>query len=72
MTELQCGYEDECENKNCLQCKRHDIKKIVITQAEECCIEDFGWCDIPVFIKEHPEEFELMQKIMRKLFKKLL
>ncbi len=72
-TYLQCGYEDDCKNKDCLKCtrrKRHDIS---LTLAEEGVIEDFAVCDLKEMVETKPKELELMQKvcfnIMKKVFK---
>jgi len=72
MKYLQCGYEDECKNKDCLNCKRQYKKyHLNISLAESVVIEDFAVIDVESMIKENPEEFELMQKIMFKLMKKI-
>ena len=70
-THLQCGYENECKNKDCLKCKRGNYILIKLSLAEEIAIEDFAMCDFESFMKEKPEEFELLQKIMYNLMKKV-
>ena len=68
---LQCGYEDDCKKKDCLNCPRKNRHNIILTQAEETVIEDFAMCDIKWMLDEKPEEFELMQNIMRKVMRKM-
>jgi len=71
-TYLQCGYEDECKNKDCLNCKRQYKKyNINLSLAESCVIEDFAVCDLQAMEKIHPKELALMQKISFKIMKKI-
>ena len=71
MANIQCGYEDECKSKDCINCSRTFCAELEMTTAESICIEDFAVCDIPMFIEERLEEFELMQKVMKKLMHKV-
>ena len=66
---LQCGYEDRCKKKECINCPRKKKHNLNLTLAEEICIEDFAVCDIQSFIEEKPKQLELMQNIMIKLMK---
>ena len=69
---LQCGYEDMCRGKNCLECPRKNKHKpFNLTQAEETAIEDFAVCDLQAMIDEKPEEMDLLQNIMIKVMKKM-
>jgi len=68
---LQCGWEDDCEAKDCLNCPKTHIVELKLTEAEMCCIEDFAVCDIELLMKEQPEEFELSQQIIHQLAKKI-
>jgi len=71
---LQCGYEEECKNKDCMNCKKQYKKyKLNLSLAEAIVIEDFAVCDLEEMIKTKPDVIELMQricyKIMRKIFR---
>ena len=69
---LQCGYEDECKTKDCLnKCPRKESMVLCLTEADKCVIEDFAMSDIEWMIKEKPKELELKQDIMRKLMTKV-
>lgn len=69
---LQCGYEDKCKKKNCIDCGFQKKKYNLNLSLAECItIEDFAVCDLKSMLKEKPEEVELMQKIMIKLMKKV-
>jgi len=69
---LQCGYEDFCKAKSCLECRRFvQMKTKTLTLAEATCIEDFGTVDIEHYMKDKPEEFQLAEKVMLKLNKKV-
>jgi len=70
-TYLQCGYEDDCKNKDCLKCPRRTKHNLSLTHAEVSIIEDFAMCDLEVMGKEKPKELELMQKICYKVMKKV-
>ena len=71
-TYLQCGYEDECKNKDCLKCKRQYKKyNINLSLAEVIAIEDFAIIDIRAMIRMHKNELELTQKVMQKIMKKV-
>jgi len=71
MTKLQCGYEDECTEDNCLYCPRKHKITIEVTEAELSCVEDCGVVDLPQHQKEKPEVFELMQNVMNRLSSKM-
>ena len=70
---IQCGYEDKCKNKDCLECPRRTRHNLSLTLAEETVIEDFAVCDLETMRKEKSKKLELMQniclKIMRKVFR---
>jgi len=68
---LQCGYEDECKNKDCINCRKRIIKNVPLTYSEQVVIEDFAMCDLQAMINEKPKRLELMQDIMQKLMKKV-
>ena len=68
---LQCGYEDNCKKKDCLDCKNKEIIKITLTTAEQIVIEDFAICDLSSILKYHAKETVLRQKVMFKLMKKM-
>ena len=81
-TFIQCGYEDICVNKDCLNCHRKNRYNINLTLAEERCIEDFAMCDLDSMINggiisgnlsypDKKDELELMQDVMRKLMHKM-
>jgi len=65
---IQCGYEDKCKNKDCLNCPRKNKHTINMTLAEEICVEDFAMIDLKL---TEEEQLDLMQDIMRKLMKKI-
>lgn len=67
---LQCGYEDKCKKRDCLNCPRKNWSKINLTQAELITIEDFAVCDLDKMKKYHLRERNLMQKIMFQIMKK--
>lgn len=69
---LQCGYENDCPKRDCLNCYRKiKIKPMTLTQAELCAIEDFAVVDLDWYKKERPEEFEMVKKIMYKVMMKV-
>ena len=68
---LQCGYEDKCKNKKCLECPRRNRYNLSLTLAEQIVIENFAMTDLKICLKEKPEEMDLEQDIMRKLMKKV-
>ena len=69
---LQCGYEDDCKKRDCLNCPRkRRYNNIILTQAEESAIEDFAVCDLKSLIAIHSKETELSQKIMYNIMKKI-
>ena len=69
---LQCGYEDECKNKDCLKCnKRKQRYNLSLSLAEVIIIENFATLDLEIMIKEKPEIVDLMQKICHKIMKKI-
>jgi len=71
-TYLQCGYEETCVTKDCLNCPRKEKIMLTLTEAEKCCIEDFAMCDLEQFQKEKPKELlELMQDIMRRVMQRI-
>ena len=70
---LQCGYESICKIKNCLNCRRFlKMKTNKITLAEAVCIEDFGTADVSWWLSNRPKEFELAEKVMLKLDKRIV
>ena len=69
---LQCGYEDRCKNKDCLNCPRKRKMELNLTHAEISCIEDFAICDLESMLTYNKKQIELMQNIMTKLMKKVL
>ena len=69
---LQCGYEDKCKNKDCLNCQRRQRYNLSLTLAEQIVIEDFAICDLMETMKDKPEEVFLMQEIMVKVMKKMI
>ncbi len=74
MVKIQCGYEDSCKFKSCLDCKRFlkfKAKYKRLTLAEVTCIEDFAIVDLELWLKEKPKEVLLSQIIMCKLIKKI-
>lgn len=79
---IQCGYEDRCKNKDCLNCQRKRRHNMNMTLAEECCVEDFAMCDLDCMLNgatlkgglkvpNKKEDLELMQDIMKKLMMKM-
>ena len=68
---IQCGYEDECKNKDCLKCPRRTKHNLSLTLAEQIIIEDFAVCDLEIMIKEKPKVVDLMQDICKKIMKKV-
>jgi len=68
---LQCGYEDECHKKDCLNCPKKNTYCFELTQSEECVIEDFGIGDLNDLLEYDGYKLELMQKIMKKLMIKI-
>ena len=68
---LQCGYEFECEKKDCLNCPKKKTYKISLTHAEETAIEDFGICNLKSMLKTHTKETELAQEVLWKLIHKI-
>jgi len=70
---IQCGYEDECVKKDCLNCQKKRKHTMNMTLAEEIAVEDFATCDIPAMMTEptHEGELELLQNVMRKLMTKM-
>ena len=68
---LQCGWEDECETKDCLNCPRKHKITIEISHAEFTVTDEFSICDLPMYAKEKPEVFDLAQKVMFDLQKKI-
>lgn len=68
---IQCGYEDICENKNCLKCPKKRKYNLNLTLAEEIAIEDFAVCDLKWFRKERPKELELTQRVIMSLMYKI-
>ena len=82
---LNCGYEDACKKKDCLNCQKKAWHKINFTLAEEMAVEDFAMCDLDAMINgdkikfksgsinvpNKKDQIELMQNIMRKLMHKL-
>lgn len=68
---INCGWEHRCKHKKCLECPRKMKMHLSLTLAEQIAIEDFAVCDLQAMIDEKPEQIELLQKIMRKLMKKV-
>jgi hypothetical protein len=69
---IQCGYEDICKAKSCLDCHRYmRFKNRKLTLAEAICIEDFGVVWLSKWEKENKKGFELAQNVMRKLDKRV-
>lgn len=71
---LQCGYEDKCKNKDCMNCPRKFLKgEIKLTQAEASAIEDFAVSDMEQMTTSeyHKKRLYLMQKIMFKVMQKV-
>ena len=71
-TYLQCGYEDKCKNKDCLNCKRQYKKyNLNLSIAELVAIEGFAVCDLKQMLRLKQKELELIQDIMKKVMKKV-
>jgi len=68
---VQCGYEDRCKKKDCLNCPRKQKYMLTLTLAEEIVIEDFAVCDLKRTLDEQPKIVELEQNIMKKLMMKI-
>lgn len=69
---IQCGYEDECKAKSCLNCPRHmKFKTFNLTFAEAVCIEDFADNLLSKWEEDHPKQLELAQNIMKKLDRRI-
>ena len=81
---IQCGWEDRCSKKDCINCPRKRKHKMNMTLAEEICVEDFAMCNLDAMInggeisKEcgitfpgKKKEVDLMQNVMRKLMHKM-
>lgn len=71
MIYLNCGFEDECETKDCLNCQKTHKIEIEISEAEASCIEDFGVIDIEQWLIDDPENLDLCQDIMKQLMFKV-
>lgn len=71
MTKLQCGWEDDCPEEDCLNCPRRNKVTVEITEAELSCVEDCGTLELQQYQKENPEKFKLMQNVMLQLMRKL-
>jgi len=70
---LQCGYEDECKNKDCTKCRKN-FEKITLTlnQAQQCAIEDLAIIDlVEMFKLGKGKEIDLMQDILRQVMFKV-
>ena len=65
---LQCGFEDDCKKKDCINCPMKEKKELVLTHAEKICIEDFAVGDLDCIDNKIRE---LMQDVMVKLMKKV-
>ena len=76
MKRLQCGYEDECDTKDCKDCQRKYKVSIEITHAELTAVEDCGICDLKVMLKEKPEMMDNIQKrcldLQKKIYEEIL
>jgi hypothetical protein len=71
-THIQCGYELECKKKDCIKCAKNRIKvTLCLSQAEQIAIEDCAMIDLAVMQTEKPEVLDLVQRIMRKVMKKM-
>lgn len=68
---IQCGYEDRCKNKDCLNCPRRRRYSLSLTLAEEIAVEDFAVADLKSLIEEKEKEVELLQQVMYKLMQKI-
>lgn len=79
---LNCGYEDSCKKKECLECPRKKKYNLTLNLAEEIAIEDFAVCDLDAMINggilskgikfpDKKKEVDLMQDVMRKLMHKI-
>jgi len=71
MVTIQCGNEDKCKSKDCLNCHDKDILTIELTHAEDVCLEDFGQKDLKQWEKDNPKQLELAQKVIHNFCKKL-
>ena len=71
MNKLQCGYEDECGEKDCHKCPKKYTITLDITYAEITAVEDCGIVDLPFHQKEKPKVYKLTQNLMWDLQKKL-
>ncbi|HUS49925.1 MAG TPA: hypothetical protein VMZ91_07150 [Candidatus Paceibacterota bacterium] len=69
---LQCGWEPECKNKDCLKCRRQ-VKRynLQLTLAEQIVIEDFAVCDLKTMVEEKFDDLDLMQNIMMRILVKI-
>ena len=79
---IQCGYEDLCKHKDCMECPRKKKYNLTLTLAEEIAVEDFAVCDLDAMINggiiskgfsfpAKKKEVDLMQDVMRKLMYKI-
>ena len=79
---IQCGEEDSCSKKDCMNCPRKKRYNLNLTLAEEVAIEDFAVTDLDAMINggeyakglrfpDKKKELELMQDVMRKLMHKV-
>ena len=70
---LQCGYEDECKNKDCTKCRKNfETKTITLSEAQRCAIEDLSIIDLQEMFKSgRGKELDLMQSILRKVMVKV-
>ena len=68
---IQCGYENKCKNKDCLNCPRKSWKTLNLSLAEMIVIENFGNIDLEEMNKTKKKKLELMQKVMFKLMEKV-
>lgn len=68
---LQCGWENDCREDDCVNCRiKHKIT-IEITHAELTAIENFGICDLPFMFKEKRGMIKNMQRRCWDLQKKI-
>jgi hypothetical protein len=68
---IQCGEENNCKKKDCLNCQRKTKYNLTLTHAEASVIEDFAVCDLKTLITEKPKELKLMQNILIKTMNKI-
>jgi len=62
-TYLQCGYEDKCKNKDCLNCKRQYKKyNLNLSIAELVAIEGFAVCDLKQMLRLKQKELEFIKE----------